>query len=64
MTVKELISQLESVENKNLPIAVHTRYDKDFSLASKIDVIKEEVYAPGGEGEPWNSCEKECVIIV
>lgn len=59
MTVKELIKELELIEDKNLDVVV---YD-GFGMDTDLEISKSIQYYGKQEEWGWCSCNRECILI-
>ena len=60
MTVKELIAELEKIENKDLDVVFHG-YDYNIEVAE--DVFESAQYYGKADGYGWLACERKCILI-
>jgi len=61
MTVKELIIELEKIEDKNLDVIISSDYD-GYVLAE--EVMENEEYYGKDEGFGWSVCTRKCIAII
>jgi len=61
MTVKELIEELEQIENKELDIVV---FDECNTRTTDIEVIHTIRYYGKCENNSWVAQDRECVILI
>ena len=61
MTVKELITELEKVENKDLDVVVIGNDDYVCELAE--EVTESEAYYGKADEFGWCACTRKCVVI-
>ncbi len=61
MTVKELIKELEQIENKELDIVV---FDECNVRTTDIEVIQSERYYGKCEDYAWVAKYRECVVLI
>lgn len=63
MTVQQLIDELNKVEDKEMQVVVHSRYDEDFSIAQESYVTKETIYS-SHTNDLWYKNEIVCFAII
>lgn len=61
MTVKELIRELEQIENKELDIVITNEYGE---TTTDIEVITSNKYYGKSESCAWVAKIRECVVLV
>lgn len=61
MTVRELIAELEKVENKDLDVIISSDYD-GYVLAE--EVMENEEYYGKDEEFGWSARTRKCVAII
>lgn len=61
MTVRELIAELEKVEDKDLDVVINSDC-YDYVLAE--EVTESEEYYGKDEGFGWNACTRKCITII
>ena len=61
MTVKELIRELEQIENKELDIVINDDYNIH---TTDIEVMKTVRYYGKSESYGWVAEDRECVVLV
>lgn len=60
MTVKELIIELEKIEDKDLDVVISSDYD-GYVLVE--DVIENEKYYGKADEFGWTACTRKCITI-
>lgn len=60
MTVKELITELEKIEDKDLDVVISSDYD-GYVLVE--DVIENEKYYGKADEFGWTACTRKCITI-
>lgn len=60
MTVKELIAELEKIEDKDLDVVFH---DDDYVCELVEEVTESEAYYGKDEKIGWSACTRKCIII-
>lgn len=61
MTIKELIKELEQIENKELDIVV---YDECNERTTDIEAIQTVRYYGKFEDGGWTAKDRECVVLI
>lgn len=61
-TVRDLIAQLEAIENKDLDVVV----DSEYGVLTDIEAIEgaHRYYGKSEEGTGWTACNRECVVLI
>ena len=60
MTVKELIAELEKIEDKDLDVVINSDYD-GYVLVE--EVTENERYYGKADGFGWSACTRKCILI-
>lgn len=60
MTVKELIAELEKIEDKDLDVVFH---GEDYKIEVAEDVFESTQYYGKSEGYSWVACIRKCILI-
>ena len=60
MTVKELIAELEKIEDKNLDVVVSSDYD-GYVLVE--ETTENKVYYGKADEFGWWACTRKCIVI-
>jgi hypothetical protein len=60
MTVKELIAELEKIEDKDLDVVISSDYD-GYVLVE--DIIENEKYYGKADEFGWTACTRKCITI-
>lgn len=60
MTVKELIAELEKIENKDLDVVFH---GEDYNIEVVEDVFESTQYYGKAEEIGWLACTRKCILI-
>lgn len=60
MTVRELIVELEKIEDKNLDVVISSDYD-GYVLVE--DIIENEKYYGKADAFGWTACTRKCITI-
>ncbi len=60
MTVKELIKELEQIENKELDVVINDDYN---IVTTDIDVAQIVKYYGKSESYGWVAKDRECVVL-
>lgn len=61
MTVKELIAELEKIEDKELDVVFH---GEDYKVEVVEDVFEATRYYGKAEEFSWISCTRKCIVII
>ena len=61
MTVKELIAELEKIENKDLDVVINS---DDYGYVLAEEVTENEVYYGKADEFGWTVCTRKCVTII
>lgn len=61
MTVRELITELEKIEDKDLDVVISSDYD-GYVLAE--EVIEDKNYYGKDEEVGWTTCIRKCIAII
>lgn len=61
MTVRELIAELEKVENKDLDVVINS---DDYGYVLAEEVTENEVYYGKADEFGWWACTRKCVTII
>lgn len=60
MTVRELIAELEKIEDKDLDVVFH---GEDYKIEVAEDVFESTQYYGKAEGYSWCAYTRKCVLI-
>lgn len=60
MTVKELIAELEKIENKDLDVVFH---GEDYNIEVAEDVFESTQYYGKADEFGWTACTRKCILI-
>ena len=61
MTVKELIAELEKIEDKGLDVVIDS---DDYGYVLAEEVTENEVYYGKDDEMGWTTCTRKCVTII
>lgn len=61
MTVKELIAELETIEDKDLDVVFH---GEDYKIEVAEDVFESTQYFGKVDKGSWISCTRKCILII
>ena len=61
MTVRELIEELQKIENKELDVVIPSMYSDGYTTDVEVDTSR--VYYGKVEEIGWTACYRDCVVI-
>jgi len=61
MKIKELIAELERIENKELDVVV---FSEDYGYITDIDIVETNKYYGKSESYGWEAKIRDCVALV